>query len=128
MDKFLKLLVVDDEKDSRETYKMLLESQGYTAKTASSAQQALNLLEKEFCHIIISDIMMPGMDGLDFLREIKRRYQDRAEVIMVTGYGSIETAVEAMKRGAFSYFVKTHNPDELLMEIEKATAVWNWPI
>lgn len=122
MDKFLKLLVVDDEKDSRETYKMLLESQGYTAKTASSAQQALNLLEKEFCHIIISDIMMPGMDGLDFLREIKRRYQDRAEVIMVTGYGSIETAVEAMKRGAFSYFVKTHNPDELLMEIEKATA------
>ena len=63
---------------------------------------------------------MPGMNGLTFLQEVKKRYADRIEVIMTTGYGSIETAVEAMKLGAFSYFVKSHNPDELLMEIEKA--------
>ena len=55
-------------------------------------------------------------------RVMKKRYADRIEVIMTTGYGSIETAVEAMKLGAFSYFVKSHNPDELLMEIEKAAA------
>ena len=120
MNQYLKILVVDDEADSRETYKMLLESQGYTAAVASSAEEALAFLEQEFCHIILSDIMMPGMDGLAFLQEVKTRYQDRTEVIMTTGYGSIETAVEAMKRGAFSYFVKSHNPDELLLELEKA--------
>lgn len=122
MNQYLKILVVDDEADSRETYKMLLESQGYTAAAASSAEEALAFLEQEFCHIILSDIMMPGMDGLAFLQEVKNRYQDRTEVIMTTGYGSIETAVEAMKRGAFSYFVKSHNPDELLLEIEKAAS------
>ena len=120
MNQYLKILVVDDEADSRETYKMLLESQGYLAAAASSAEEALAFLEQEFCHIILSDIMMPGMDGLAFLQEVKNRYQDRTEVIMTTGYGSIETAVEAMKRGAFSYFVKSHNPDELLLEIGKA--------
>lgn len=122
MNQYLKILVVDDEADSRETYKMLLGSQGYTAAVASSAEEALRFLEREFCHIILSDIMMPGMDGLAFLQEVKSRYQDRTEVIVTTGYGSIETAVEAMKRGAFSYFVKSHNPDELLLEIEKAGA------
>lgn len=122
MNQYLKILVVDDEADSRETYKMLLESQGYTAAVASSAEEALAFLEQEFCHIILSDIMMPGMDGLAFLQEVKTRYQDRTEVIMTTGYGSIETAVEAMKRGAFSYFVKSHNPDELLLELEKAAS------
>ncbi|MDY3240103.1 MAG: sigma-54 dependent transcriptional regulator [Anaerovoracaceae bacterium] len=122
MNQYLKILVVDDEADSRETYKMLLESQGYTAVAASSAEEALAFLEQEFCHIILSDIMMPGMDGLAFLQEVKTRYQDRTEVIMTTGYGSIETAVEAMKRGAFSYFVKSHNPDELLLELEKAAS------
>lgn len=80
------------------------------------------LLQQEFYNIILSDIMMPGMNGLAFLQEVKKRYADRIEVIMTTGYGSIETAVEAMKLGAFSYFVKSHNPDELLMEIEKAAA------
>ena len=122
MNQYLKILVVDDEADSRETYKMLLESQGYTAAAASSAEEALAFLEQEFCHIILSDIMMPGMDGLAFLQEVKTRYQDRTEVIMTTGYGSVETAVEAMKCGAFSYFVKSHNPDELLLELEKAAS------
>lgn len=89
---------------------------------AGSAEEALQLLQQEFYNIILSDIMMPGMNGLAFLQEVKKRYADRIEVIMTTGYGSIETAVEAMKLGAFSYFVKSHNPDELLMEIEKAAA------
>ena len=80
----------------------------------------MQLPQQEFYNIILSDIMMPGMNGLAFLQEVKKRYADRIEVIMTTGYGSIETAVEAMKLGAFSYSVKSHNPDELLMEIEKA--------
>lgn len=120
MDNYLKVLVVDDEKDSRETYRMLLEGQGYRVETTETAKQALDFIEREFCHIIIADIMMPGMDGLTFLYEVKNKYQDRVEVIIATGYGSIESAVEAMKKGAFGYFVKSHDPDELLLEIKKA--------
>ena len=120
MNNYIKILVVDDEQDSRETYKMLLESQDFTAETVESAEQAMAFLEKEFCHIVISDITMPGMDGLQLLQELKKRYQNDIEVIMATGYGTIESAVEAMKLGAFGYFVKSHNPDELLMEIKKA--------
>ena len=120
MNPYLRILIVDDEADCRETYKMLLESKEYAAAAAGSAEEALQLLQQEFYNIILSDIMMPGMNGLAFLQEVKKRYADRIEVIMTTGYGSIETAVEAMKLGAFSYFVKSHNPDELLMEIEKA--------
>ena len=120
MNQYLRILIVDDEADCRETYKMLLESKEYAAAAAGSAEEALQLLQQEFYNIILSDIIMPGMNGLTFLQEVKKRYADRIEVIMTTGYGSIETAVEAMKLGAFSYFVKSHNPDELLMEIEKA--------
>ena len=122
MNKYIKILVVDDERDSRETYKMLLESLGYTAEAVETAELALKFLEKEFCHIVISDVMMPGMDGLELLQELKKRYQNRIAVIMATGFGSIESAVEAMKCGAYGYFVKSHNPDELIMEIEKAMA------
>ena len=120
MNQYLRILIVDDEADCRETYKMLLENKEYAAAAAGSAEEALQLLQQEFYNIILSDIIMPGMNGLTFLQEVKKRYADRIEVIMTTGYGSIETAVEAMKLGAFSYFVKSHNPDELLMEIEKA--------
>ena len=120
MNQYLRILIVDDEADCRETYKMLLERKEYAAAAAGSAEEALQLLQQEFYNIILSDIIMPGMNGLTFLQEVKKRYADRIEVIMTTGYGSIETAVEAMKLGAFSYFVKSHNPDELLMEIEKA--------
>ena len=122
MDPYLRILIVDDEENCRETYKMLLECQGYSAIMAGSAEEALHLLQQEFCNIILSDIMMPGLNGLEFLQEVKKQYSDRIEVIMTTGYGSIETAVEAMKLGAFSYFVKSHNPDELLLEIKKAAA------
>ena len=122
MNKYIKILVVDDERDSRETYKMLLESLGYTAEAVETAELALKFLEKEFCHIVISDVMMPGMNGLELLQELKKRYQNRIAVIMATGFGSIESAVEAMKCGAYGYFVKSHNPDELIMEIEKAMA------
>ena len=122
MNQYLRILIVDDEADCRETYKMLLESKEYAAAAAGSAEEALQLLQQEFYNIILSDIIMPGMNGLAFLQEVKKRYADRIEVIMTTGYGSIETAVEAMKLGAFSYFVKSYNPDELLMEIEKAAA------
>nr|WP_312576090.1 sigma-54 dependent transcriptional regulator [Sedimentibacter sp.] len=120
-----KILIVDDDGDYRETYKMLLSKKGYNIVTSSSAKQALEILDKEYYPLIISDIMMPGINGIDFLKEIKKLYDKSIEVIMVTGYGSIETAVQAMKIGAFGYFIKSHNPEELIIEIEKVRKIFS---
>lgn len=120
-----KILIVDDDEDYRETYKMLLSKKGYSIETSSSAEQAFEILEKEYYPLIISDIMMPGISGINFLKEVKQLYDKNIEVIMVTGYGSIETAVQAMKIGAFGYFIKSHNPEELILEIEKVRKIFS---
>lgn len=118
-----KILIVDDEKDYRETSKMLLEEFGYIVETASSAEEALGILDIEYYPLIITDIMMSGVNGIEFLKKVKNTYKQTIEVIMVTGYGSVETAVQTMKMGAFGYFIKSHNPEELILEIEKAKQV-----
>ncbi len=116
----LKILIVDDEQDHRETFRMILEAKGYQVGEAASGKEALDLLDKEYFPIVLSDIMMVGMSGLELLDEVMKLYKGRIEMIMVTGYGSVETAVKALKNGAFGYFIKTRSPDELLIEIEKA--------
>jgi len=125
MEEMFKILVVDDEVDARESMEMLLNGAGYRVKTTASAQEALQILEKEYYPLVITDIMMSGMDGIDFLKEIKESYKEIIEVIMVTGYGSIETAVQTIKMGAFEYFIKGHSLEELLLNIKKAKAVIN---
>ena len=125
MDTYIKILVIDDEKDSRDTFQMLLESQGYQVRTAASAMEAEAMIEEEIYHVILTDIMMPEKDGIALLKDLKKKSSDIGEVIMVTGYGSVETAVEAMKQGAFGYFIKSHDPEELLLEIQKAAEKWN---
>ncbi|MFT9495321.1 sigma-54-dependent transcriptional regulator [Anaerosolibacter sp.] len=120
MMKSSKILIVDDEVEYRETFRMLLEARGFYVGGASTAKGALELLEREYYPIILSDVIMPGEDGFYLLNEIKRLYRDTIEVIIVTGYGSIESAVKAMKIGALGYFIKSRNPDELFSEIEKA--------
>ncbi|HKL10526.1 MAG TPA: sigma-54 dependent transcriptional regulator [Clostridia bacterium] len=120
MNDSVKLLIVDDDKQYRETYRMLLENRGFVVGEASSADEALDVLSKEYYPVVISDVIMPGKDGLYLLDCIKNRYGSSVEVIIVTGYGSIENAVKAIKVGALGYFIKSGNPDELLSEIEKA--------
>jgi len=120
-----KILIVDDDADYRETYKMLLSKKGYNIETSASAEEAFKIMEKEYYPLIISDIMMPGTSGIKFLKEVKELYDKNIEVIMVTGYGSIETAVQAMKIGAFGYFIKSHNPEELILEIEKVHKIFS---
>lgn len=120
-----KILIVDDNADYRETYKMLLTKKGYIIDAASSAEEAFQLMDKEFYPLIISDIMMPGINGVEFLEKVKDKYNKSIELIMVTGYGSVETAVQAMKLGAFGYFIKSHNPEELLIEIEKVHKIFS---
>lgn len=120
MSKIFKVLVVDDEIEHRETMRMILESKGYMVGEASSGGEALDLLDEEFYPLVLCDYIMPGIDGLEVLKRIKKQYGDSIEVIIITGYGDVESAVEAMKLGAFGYFIKGNNPDEMLLEIEKA--------
>jgi DNA-binding NtrC family response regulator len=120
-----KILIVDDDADYRETYRMLLTKKGYTIETASSALEAYKLMDEDYYPLIISDIMMPGTSGIEFLNEVKDKYDKNIEVILVTGYGSIETAVQSMKIGAFGYFVKSHNPEELIIEIGKVHKIFS---
>lgn len=124
MKEVFKILIVDDEKEHRETYRMLLESRGFIIGEAKSGDEALNIMESEYYPIVLCDVIMPGLSGIEVLKKIKSDYES-VEVIMVTGYGGVETAVEAMKIGAFGYFIKSHNPEELLIEIEKAKKLLN---
>ncbi len=115
-----KILIVDDESEYRDTYRVILENKGFYVETAASAQEALDILEREYYPIVLTDVIMPVRGGMALLEDIARLYPESVEVIMVTGYGSVETAVEAMRKGAFGYFIKSHNPEELLAEIDKA--------
>lgn len=118
-----KILIVDDDADYRETYCMLLTAKGYRIATAASAREAMAVLEQEYFPLVISDILMPGIDGVEFLKQVKGVYKNAIEVIMVTGYGSIETVVKTMKMGAFGYFIKSHDPEELVLEIQKVQRI-----
>lgn len=120
MAELFKILVVDDEEDTRVSLEMLLTSVGYQVKTADSAAEALCILGMEYYPLVVTDIMMPGINGIDFLHKIKKTYKQSIEVIMVTGYGSVETAVQTIKMGAFGYFIKGANPEDLLLDIKKA--------
>ncbi len=113
-----KILLVDDEKEYLDVIKLILESNQFKVKTASSGKKALSMLGKESFDLVITDLIMPEMTGLELLDAIKKEYND-TEVILFTGYGSVQNAVDAMKKGAFSYFIKSHDPDELIIEIKK---------
>lgn len=116
----MKILVVDDEQDYRETFKMLLESKNFDVQTAESADIALEKMHNEYFPLVLSDVIMPGTDGIEFLVKAKSQILKPFELILVTGYGNVQTAISAIKNGAFGFFIKSHNPEELLIEIEKA--------
>ena len=114
-----RVLVVDDEVDLAESCRFFLARAGYAADVAHSGEDALALLEQHRYALVVSDIRMPRMSGLMLLDEVRRRDAD-IEVILVTGYPDVPTAVDAMKRGAFDYVQKPFS-DEVLMEcVEKA--------
>jgi len=114
----LKILVVDDEQDYCNVMKVILSAKGHQADYALSGADALNLMSRKSYDLVITDLMMPGIDGRQLLNEIKASYPG-TEVIMMTAYGSIENAVEAMREGAYSYVTKGGNPEELIREIGK---------
>ena len=113
------VLVVDDEKDFVEMLSLRLQEVGEKVSTAYSGKECLETLEKTNIDVVILDIKMPGMDGMETLREIKKRFPI-IEVIMLTGHGSAETAVEGMKSGAFDYLMKPADFDDLTAKLEGA--------
>jgi DNA-binding NtrC family response regulator len=114
-----KVLIVDDEKDFVEMFSLRLEGQGEKVSTAFSGKQALEVLEKKSIDVVILDIRMPGMDGIDTLKQIKTLYP-LVEVILLTGHGSTETAVEGMKSGAFDYLMKPADFEDIKIKLENA--------
>jgi len=114
-----RVLIVDDEKDFVEMFSLRLEGQGEKVFTAYSGKDALKILEDVAIDVVILDIRMPGMDGIDTLRQIKILHPI-VEVILLTGHGSTETAVEGMKLGAFDYLMKPADFKDIKVKMENA--------
>ena len=108
-----KILVIDDEPIVRTSCIRSLSPEGYEVKSASSGKEALELLENEPFNLVLLDLKMPDMDGIEVLKKIKDTWPD-TKVVMITGYSTVETAVKTLKLGAFSYLEKPFTPDTLL--------------
>jgi two-component system response regulator HydG len=113
------VLVIDDDKRSREALVRALLRTGYTVFEASSGVAGLTYLENEDIHLVLSDLRMPGMDGISVLEAVKRN-DANIQVILLTGHGSIESTVEAMHKGAFTYLTKPANLSELRLQVQRA--------
>jgi DNA-binding NtrC family response regulator len=116
-----KVLLVDDEKEFLDILGERMKLRGMEVKTSSSALAALDVLEKESFDVIILDLMMPEMDGLEALKRIKKN-RPELQVILLTGHGSIEKGVEAMRLGAMDFVEKPADLETLSAKIEKARA------
>lgn len=114
-----RILLVDDEVVFTANMGKLLANRGYTVSAANSGDAAIQLLEKENFDVVVLDLKMPGMDGLATLKEIKKLGLF-TETLILTGHGSIDTALEAIKLGAYDYLTKPCEIDDLVGKIEGA--------
>ncbi|MFH1351850.1 MAG: sigma-54 dependent transcriptional regulator [Pseudomonadota bacterium] len=120
MDEKMSIMVVDDELIVRESFLHWFEKLGHRVEAAASGFEALEKLERFPFELLFVDIKMPGMDGIELLRRVKEEYPDTS-VIIITAYGSIDTAVNAMKMGAMDYLLKPFRPEQLSLVLEKVT-------
>ncbi len=114
-----KILVIDDDRAVRKTISITLKRAGYDVQEARNGEDGVKLIERNIYDVLLCDLRMQGIDGLEVLRHSKRVFQD-IEVIIMTAYGTIDNAVEAMKNGAYEYLTKPFKSDELLITVEKA--------
>ena len=120
MTKKARILVVDDEAPMRESLKDWLMEEGYEVGLANSGQEAIAMAQKKSWDVILLDLKMPGMDGIETLQHLKgKEVNTEAEILMMTAYATVDTAVQAMKEGAFDYLVKPFSPDEIEIQIKK---------
>jgi DNA-binding NtrC family response regulator len=113
------VLLVDDDQELLKIYKKVFELKGFQIQTCASGLEALKLMKCQKFNVVVSDVIMPKMDGMELLKAIKIKYP-LTEVIMLTAEGSINDAVKAVKGGAFSYLVKPAEIEDLLINVEKA--------
>ncbi len=111
-----KILVIDDEDIVRLSCSRSLVPQGYELKMAKNGPEGLKILEEETFDLVLTDLKMPNMDGIEVLGTIKERWP-KTDVVIVTGYQTVETAVKAIKIGAFDYVEKPFTPDSLLATV-----------
>jgi DNA-binding NtrC family response regulator len=116
-----RILVIDDEADIREGLEMLLASEGYQVDLAANALDGLHKLETHGYDLVLLDLMMPDRSGMEVLQEVRERDRE-TPVFMITAYGSVEAAVNALKRGANDYFSKPWDNEKLLLEIQRMIA------
>jgi DNA-binding NtrC family response regulator len=119
MNDAIKILVIDDDDSGREALTMLLRSVGYAVTSAATGESALDLIDREQYQVIVSDLFLPDKSGLDILQNVQK-VAPATEVIVVTGHASAQTAVRAMKEGAFDYITKPIDFDELKIVVLKA--------
>lgn len=119
MEKKKSILVIDDEEIVRMSCERILRPVGFHVDAARDGIEAFELLDKSDYGLILTDLKMPNMDGLELMSEILRR-QPGAKVIIITGYGTTETAVKAIKMGAHNYIEKPFGPDTLLYAVREA--------
>ncbi|APX88467.1 DNA-binding response regulator [Brevirhabdus pacifica] len=116
----MKIAIVDDEQDMRQSISQWLALSGYDTETFSSAEDALKSLGSDYPGIVVSDIKMPGMDGMSFLKKLMS-VDSALPVIMITGHGDVPMAVEAMRVGAYDFLEKPFNPDRMTELAKRAT-------
>jgi len=113
------ILIVDDELDILRLLQRTLEPAGYKVITASDGNQALALVSEKLPEVVLLDIKMPGKSGIEILKELREHHPDIA-IIMATGISDVNTAVEAMRLGAYDYLVKPFNVDLIFLSVERA--------
>ena len=115
----INVLVVDDDQDTRELLDEVLSAEGYSVMSSGSGEDALEIGKRELFDVIISDMRLgPDLNGLDVLRAYKS-IQPESEVILITAFGSMETAIEAVKAGAFDYISKPFKIDEVILQVQQ---------
>jgi two-component system, OmpR family, response regulator len=115
----IRVLIIDDEPDFLETIVKRLMKRGMDAKGVPSGEDALDIIQNESFDVAILDMRMPGMDGIETLKEIKRK-SPLTEVIMLTGHASVESGMQGMQLGAFDYMIKPADFEELVEKVNQA--------
>jgi DNA-binding NtrC family response regulator len=114
----VRILIVDDDRDMQENIAEILGAEGFSVDVANDGEEALELLGENEFDLVLLDLIMPGLGGMDLLPSVKR-LNPRAQVIMITAFSTVENAVKAMQRGASDYIAKPFKIDELLVAVKK---------
>ncbi|MCP4667464.1 MAG: response regulator, partial [Deltaproteobacteria bacterium] len=114
-----KVLIIDDEEGIRKVMSITLEDAGYEVLTAGDGERGIQLCRRESPHIVITDIRMPGMDGIEVLKRVKENHPDK-EVIVVTAFGDLDIAIRALQLDASDFITKPVNSEALFVALERA--------